>query len=49
MKKTLFEITGDALAIYENLEENGGELTEELNELFCILAALAEGQIGGGK
>ena len=36
MKKTLFEITGDALAIYENLEENGGELTEELNELLVI-------------
>lgn len=32
MKKTLLEITGEALAIYENLEENGGELTHNLEK-----------------
>ena len=32
MKKTLLEITGEALVIYENLEENGGELTHNLEK-----------------
>ena len=36
MKKTLFDITNEALAIYENLEENGGELTPEIEQALTI-------------
>ena len=36
MKKTLYEITESALVIYENLEENGGELTPEIEEALAI-------------
>jgi hypothetical protein len=36
MKKTLHEITEDALAIYENVEELDGELTEEMQEALII-------------
>ena len=36
MKKTLYEITSEALEIYNNLEENGGELTPEIQEQLTI-------------
>ena len=36
MKRTLYTITEDALAIYENLEESGGELTPEIEEALKI-------------
>ena len=37
MKRTLFEITGDALAIYQDIEEQGtGELTEEQEQALTI-------------
>ena len=36
MKKTLFDITNEALVIYENLEENGGELTPEIEQALVI-------------
>ena len=36
MKKTLFDITNEALAIYEDLEVNGGELTTEIQEALTI-------------
>lgn len=36
MKKTLYEITGEALAIYEQVEEQEGELTQELEEALII-------------
>ena len=36
MKKTLYNITEDALTIYEDLETNGGELTPEIEEALTI-------------
>ena len=36
MKKTLSEITGDALAIYTDVDELEGELTEEMEKLLKI-------------
>ena len=37
MKKSLYEITGDALAIYQDIEEQGtGELTEEQEQALTI-------------
>lgn len=36
MEKTLFNITDEQLRIFEQLEENGGELTPEIEEALAI-------------
>lgn len=36
MRKSLYEITGQALEIYSELEESGGELTPEMEEALVI-------------
>lgn len=36
MKTTMYDIIGEALVIFENLEDNGGELTPELEKQLTI-------------